>query len=81
MDFKTLSAGALILLFAQGQPPPAPAGRGAQPAPQPIRPIPVSALTANPDLFVGSPVSLTAAVEQQVRRLDVAVDDAGGVRV
>ena len=74
MDLKTLSAGALILLFAQGQPPPAPAGRGAQPAPQPIRPIPVSALTANPDLFVGSPVSLTAAVEQRYGATAFSID-------
>lgn len=72
MDLKALSAGALIVLFAQGQPPPPPAGRGAQP--QPIRPVAVSALAANPDLFVGGPVSLTAAVEQRYGATAFSID-------
>jgi cytochrome c556 len=72
MDLKTLCAGALIVLFAQSQPPPAPAGRA--PQPQPIRPVAVSALTANPDLFVGGPVSLTAAVEQRYGASAFSID-------
>lgn len=72
MDLKALSAGALIVLFAQGQPPPPPAGRGAQP--QPIRPVAVSALASNPDLFVGGPVSLTAAVEQRYGATAFSID-------
>ena len=55
---------------AQGQPPPG--GRG--PQPQPIRPVAVSALTANPDLFVGGPVSLTAAVEQRYGASAFSID-------
>jgi cytochrome c556 len=72
MDLKTLCAVALIVLFAQSQPPPAPAGRA--PQPQPIRPVAVSALTANPDLFVGGPVSLTAAVEQRYGASAFSID-------
>jgi cytochrome c556 len=70
MDLKAL-AGALIVLVAQGQTPP-PAGRG--PQPQPIRPVAVSTLTANPDLFVGGPVSLTAAVEQRYGATAFSID-------
>ena len=70
MNLKTL-AGALIVIVAQGQTP-APAGRG--PQPQPIRPVAVSMLTANPDLFVGGPVSLTAAVEQRYGATAFSID-------
>jgi len=55
---------------AQGQTPAG--GRG--PQPQPIRPVAVSALTANPDLFVGGPVSLTAAVEQRYGAAAFSID-------
>lgn len=55
---------------AQAQPPPG--GRG--PQPQPIRPVAVSALTANPDLYVGGPVSLTAAVERRYGASAFSID-------
>ena len=55
---------------AQGQAPTG--GRG--PQPQPIRPVAVSALTANPDLFVGGTVSLTAAVEQRYGAAAFSID-------
>jgi cytochrome c556 len=71
MDFKVLFAGgALLALVAQAQPPAG--GRG--PQPQPIRPVAVSALTANPDLYVGAPVTLTAAVEQRYGATAFSID-------
>ena len=71
MDLKgVVAAGAMLAVF--GQTPPAPGGRGTPP--QPIKPVAVSALTANPDLFVGSPVTLTAAVEQRYGASAFSID-------
>ena len=56
------AAGLFVATLASQTPqPPAPAGRG----PQPIVPVPLSAITAKPEAFVGGLVSLTAAVDQR----------------
>ena len=55
------AAGLFVATLASQTPPPAPAGRG----PQPIVPVPVSAITSKPEAFVGGMVSLTAAVDQR----------------
>jgi cytochrome c556 len=71
MDLKSVvAAGAMLAVLAQA--PPAPGGRGTPP--QPIKPVAVSALTANPDLFVGGPVTLTAAVEQRYGATAFSID-------
>jgi hypothetical protein len=60
-------------VFSQSAPPQAPPG-GRGPQPQPIRPVAVSALIANPGLFVGGPVTLTAAVEQRYGAAAFSID-------
>ena len=71
MDLKgVVAAGAVLAVFAQATP--APGGRGAPP--QPIRPVAVSTLTANPDPFVGGPVTVTAAVEQRYGATAFSID-------
>ena len=45
--------------------PPTTQGRSAQPQPQPILPVAVTALVNTPDIYVGRTVTLTAAVEQR----------------
>lgn len=62
------------------------AGRGAPP--QPVRPVAVSTVAANPERYAGTTVSLTAAVQQQygattfsvsqTRRAATGVSTAGG---
>ncbi len=49
-----------------------PQGRGAQP--QPIVPVAVSVLAAAPDRFIGSTVTLTAAVEQRFGATAFSID-------
>ena len=75
----TVTAAAVVLFAATlasqaPQPPPqgATPGRGAQP--QPIVPVPVSALANTPDRYVGSSVSLTAAVEQRFGATAFSID-------
>src|SRR5829696_4182887 len=71
-----LGVAAVTLLTAvtgaqapQTVPPP---GRSAQP--QPIVPIAVSALTATPDKYIGTSVTLTAAVEQRYGPTAFSID-------
>lgn len=61
--------------IGSGQAPQAPAqGRGNAPQPQPVVPTAVSVITATPDKFVGTSVSLTAAVEQRYGATAFSID-------
>ncbi len=65
-------AACAATLFARQAPPAAPQGRGAQP--RPIVPVAVSALLKTPEKYVGSSVSLTAAVEQRYGATAFSID-------
>jgi len=73
----TVSVWLVALVTAVQTPQPAqpapPQGRGA-PQPQPIVPIAVSALTTTPDKFIGSSVTVTAAVEQRYGATAFSID-------
>jgi cytochrome c556 len=75
MPLKTILTGGIVALIALSQaPPPAlPQGRGA-PQPQPIVPVAVSVLAAEPDRYVGATVSLTAAVDQRFGATAFSID-------
>jgi len=74
MIFKFAASIWLVALMAVIQSPSqAPAGRGA-PQPQPVVPIAVSALIDTPDKFIGSSVTLTAAVEQRYGATAFSID-------
>lgn len=61
--------------IGSGQAPQAPApGRGGAPPPQPVVPTAVSVIAATPDKFIGSSVSLTAAVEQRYGETAFSID-------
>ena len=59
-------------LFASQAPPATPQGRGAPT--QPIVPVAVSALIKTPEKYIGSSVSLTAAVEQRYGAAAFSID-------
>jgi cytochrome c556 len=60
-----------------GQAPQAPAqGRGGAPQPQPVVPTAVTVLTTTPDKFIGTSVSLTAAVEQRYGATAFSIDQS-----
>ena len=61
--------------IGSGQAPQAPAqGRGGAPQPKPVVPTAVSVIASTPDKFVGSSVSLTAAVEQRYGETAFSID-------
>jgi cytochrome c556 len=71
MNARILPALIAAVTMSQAQPPPA---APARPAPQPILPVAATVLAANPDRYVGSNVSMTAAVDQQFGANAFSVD-------
>ena len=71
----TIAAVGLCAATLASQAPQAPAqGRGGAPQPQPVVPTAVSVIAATPDKFIGSSVSLTAAVEQRYGETAFSID-------
>ena len=64
----------ITAVAAQQAPQPAAQGRGGAPQPQPVVPIAVTVLATTPDKFIGSSVSLTAAVQQRYGATAFSID-------
>jgi cytochrome c556 len=78
MKIMPVAAGLMLCAaIVSGQAPQAPTqGRGGAPQPQPVVPVAVTVLAATPDRFVGTSVSLTAAVEQRYGATAFSIDQS-----